>query len=727
MKFPDKWNVIPIKKNTKKPAIVWGEYQEKKFPRHELFNYEICNYGVICGETSNNLVILDFDFEKEVRFDNILANLKRLFPVEYQTYMVITPHGLHIYYYINGECPKRSPQKPCVLEEVKFLDILGEGGYALIPPSMIGVDSYNPIFHNKVRTITRKKYDEIIGHYVIKKQEKRQLDSIKRKAKQPLNIKKFRLPLQWLLLGEVDIKKEAKKTGTQELLYWTSLYAEAIANGYEPKDLYILLARNQPEFKIDIANYQLENHINKGDLDHPFTNRVLKKMFSGYTGVEKDVWVDISEELEKEFDVAVMSDSDKIMMKEGNIYTYKTDAFYKELDRKVIERTLGKRYSYYIKQIIAHIKLSQKFDRDNFCYEEDIIPFLNGYYDTGDGNGRFIPAKETDKIFCYAIPHNYIEGGGHKCPKFLELLGQWLYNNGNVTEDDIFEMIGYTMTMDVSQRKAFFILGPTTTGKTSFQNILETIIGKENRIGTAIQEFGSSRFSMDNMENKVLNMVGDMSGSQIEDTSYFKLLTGGDTNIQAEVKGGNKYSFRNITKIWYNANRLPMLKYKNDDAFHLRWIIIQFLNRFPTQVEGAITKIDRQITNDEDEIQGIIHKALAGLRRLNKRGYFRPEIQSGTTHIWNYKSDVIYAFLYDNCIKGEHLKIEASDLHSVFNTWMWKNHKRRLTPYKIKTLLEDHGIYKDRLTDDYGERIYAYYGIELKPDEPQSIQSSFNY
>ena len=66
------WNIIPIKKNSKIPAIKWLKYREEKFPQSDLHLYEGLNKAVICGKTSKNLVILDYDFEGKPYFKNIL-------------------------------------------------------------------------------------------------------------------------------------------------------------------------------------------------------------------------------------------------------------------------------------------------------------------------------------------------------------------------------------------------------------------------------------------------------------------------------------------------------------------------------------------------------------------------------------------------------------------------------------------------------------------------------
>ena len=69
------WNIIPIKRNSKIPAIKWLKYREEKFPQEDLHLYNGLNKAVICGKTSNNLVIIDFDFEGKPYFVNILNKI----------------------------------------------------------------------------------------------------------------------------------------------------------------------------------------------------------------------------------------------------------------------------------------------------------------------------------------------------------------------------------------------------------------------------------------------------------------------------------------------------------------------------------------------------------------------------------------------------------------------------------------------------------------------------
>ncbi|KKN04727.1 hypothetical protein LCGC14_1094360, partial [marine sediment metagenome] len=374
------------------------------------------------------------------------------------------------------------------------------------------------------------------------------------------------------------------------------------------------------------------------------------------------------------------------------------------------------------KEILTWINDGRKRSRDDFCYDRWIINFSNGYYSVI--NKTFVPDIENkNKVFFYEIPHEY-KKGIHKCPKFSKILSEWLGENSVVKPSDIFEMIGYSMTMNTDMKKAFFIYGEPHTGKSSFQNILGYIIGNKNIASTELQRMTKDQFGTNELLFKVVNMVGDMSDSIVNNLSAFKMVTGGDIYIPAELKNGQRYRFRSTCKVWYNANFLPKIRNEYDRAFFVRWIIMEFPHEFPTETDDSIKAIWETINNDEDEIQGIIHKALEGAIRLYKRGYFRTEISQHTKHIWKYKSDDIYAFIYDKCIRGSDEAIDTIEFAGEFNKYLYKRKKRPLSSYKIKPMLEEHGIF--RLRETSGPRNEYYSGIGWKPEPILEFKSLYD-
>jgi hypothetical protein len=124
-------SIIPVSKD-RVSLIDWREFQQRQPTHEELESWfggaERPNVAVVCGRVSGGLVILDF--EREDDFTTFFKNEELL----KQTLVVRTPHGgIHVWLREAGEVPRRSIR----ISEDPPLDLLGEGGYAVAPPSII--------------------------------------------------------------------------------------------------------------------------------------------------------------------------------------------------------------------------------------------------------------------------------------------------------------------------------------------------------------------------------------------------------------------------------------------------------------------------------------------------------------------------------------------------------------------------------------------------------------
>lgn len=267
------------------------------------------------------------------------------------------------------------------------------------------------------------------------------------------------------------------------------------------------------------------------------------------------------------------------------------------------------------------------------------------------------------------------------------------------------------MTLNTDMKIAFFIYGPSHAGKTQFQTVLEEVIGHKNRINIPLQRLCKDQFGTEGAEFKILDMVGDMSNLTTDDVSTFKEFTGGDKWMRAEPKGGKKYQFRNVCKIWYNGNQPPQLK-EDDEAFFNRWILIHFPNVFKMFDKGTIKNLGKKIAKNPEEIQGIIHEAIKGVTRLYKREYFRKELLMNVKHLWKYNSEPIYAFIYDYCIRDKKESLLCSEFKEKLNDYLIQKNLKPLSTYILNNLLEKYGIYQKRESSGYRE--YVYKGIRFK-------------
>lgn len=138
-------SVIPLLPREKRPALPWREYQHRRPTPQELaawFGDGRHNVGIVCGEISGNLVVLDFDDLGAYEwFISVAPALPERAPV------VETGRGFQIY--LRSDVPVPTFRVP----ELK-LDVRGEGAYVVAPPS-IHPEGKTYRFTNDVRVIPR--------------------------------------------------------------------------------------------------------------------------------------------------------------------------------------------------------------------------------------------------------------------------------------------------------------------------------------------------------------------------------------------------------------------------------------------------------------------------------------------------------------------------------------------------------------------------------------------
>jgi hypothetical protein len=129
-------NLFAIPLGTKRPELPWKVFQERLATWDELsgwFSNHSANIAVLCGSISLGLFIQDFERREDAR--EFYPNFEELLK---STLVDETPHGgIHVW----GQTSS-PPRRKIRLCEEHPLDILGEGGYALAPPSMVDGKQY---------------------------------------------------------------------------------------------------------------------------------------------------------------------------------------------------------------------------------------------------------------------------------------------------------------------------------------------------------------------------------------------------------------------------------------------------------------------------------------------------------------------------------------------------------------------------------------------------------
>ena len=128
----DGLSIIPIPYRQKAATIKWEPYQKEKLAEADIKRYFLnsheTNIAVICGCISENLVVLDCDsVEKFFELAAVICEKTGTVEIFEFTLVVKTDKGYHIY--LKTAEPVKSQKFP-------NLDIKGEGGYVIAPPSV---------------------------------------------------------------------------------------------------------------------------------------------------------------------------------------------------------------------------------------------------------------------------------------------------------------------------------------------------------------------------------------------------------------------------------------------------------------------------------------------------------------------------------------------------------------------------------------------------------------
>jgi putative DNA primase/helicase len=135
-----------------------------------------------------------------------------------------------------------------------------------------------------------------------------------------------------------------------------------------------------------------------------------------------------------------------------------------------------------------------------------------------------------------------------------------------------------------------------------------------------LHKLESDRFSVSRLYGKLVNCCADLPSEDLESTSMFKALTGGDI-ITGERKYENSFDFKPYARLLFSANHPPRSR-DASKAFFDRWVVVPFDRSFRgTSRERPRSEIDAALA-DPKELSGVLNHALPALQRVRSRGRF---------------------------------------------------------------------------------------------------------
>lgn len=238
----------------------------------------------------------------------------------------------------------------------------------------------------------------------------------------------------------------------------------------------------------------------------------------------------------------------------------------------------------------------------------NLIAFNNGVLDVVTMEFHdFSP----EYIVTNKIPHNF---NPNAKSELLEKTISKLACHDEATENLLYEAVGYNFFRKNELRKSFFLLGSKRNGKSTYLDMIQTLLGEENVSNLDLAEIGD-RFRTAELTDKLANIGDDISDDWISNTSVFKKVVSGDV-ITVEKKGKDPYKLHSYAKFFFSANAIPRLgKGRDSQAVLDRLVVISFDATF-SKDDPDFDPFIKYKLRDEEVMEALIVKGIEGLRRI---------------------------------------------------------------------------------------------------------------
>jgi P4 family phage/plasmid primase-like protien len=359
---------------------------------------------------------------------------------------------------------------------------------------------------------------------------------------------------------------------------------------------------------------------------------------------------------------------------------------------------------------------SQKFF--NISYIEE-IPVQNGILNVLT---KELKPFDSTKIFFNKLPIVY--DPTKDCPSIEKHLKEVLKSEDDVQV--IYEIIGFLLYKDYFLEKMFMFVGDGRNGKGKTIDLIRRFLGVENCSSVPLSVLTDDTFRISELFGKMANLAGDLSNTSLKDTGMLKQTTGRDL-IGAKRKFLNDIKFVNHAKHIFACNDLPKV-YDMSKGFWSRWLVLEFPYEFISeseynQLEESKRTMKRILDpyhidkiSSEDELSGLLNKALGGLERIRKNKGF--SYSKGTEEIkkfWIRKSDSFVAFCFDNVEEDLEQEITKSELRKAYHKYCSENKLKGCSDKAMAITLQEMFGATDSQTINYGgKHITLWEGIKIK-------------
>lgn len=264
------------------------------------------------------------------------------------------------------------------------------------------------------------------------------------------------------------------------------------------------------------------------------------------------------------------------------------------------------------------------------------------------------------------------------------------------------EMVGYCLYRKKSFGKTFFLTAGGENGKSTFLDMIKTLLGRENVASLEPADF-EKRFVNAQLFGKLANIGDDISSNYRENSSVFKKLVTGDS-IMVENKGEKPFMLDNYATLIFCTNEMPRI---NDQThgFMRRLLIIPFNAKFSPEDPDYDPFIKEKLLT-ENGMKYLLKLAIAGLQRLlaSKRFTDSSKVAEQLKEYEEINNPVLL-FVQHHELENQ----AAADVYLKYSTWCRENGLSPVSNINFGRILSNKKLFKSvcKKLDGKSIRIYV--------------------
>ncbi len=314
-----------------------------------------------------------------------------------------------------------------------------------------------------------------------------------------------------------------------------------------------------------------------------------------------------------------------------------------------------------IKNIMTLAKSELGVAGDDFDENDDLVGCRNGVLDLS--TGEF--SEHPNGIVTRRIGAIYDPDA--ECPTFRRFLTE-IFDGDKEMIGYMQRCLGYCLQGGVQEQCMFLCVGSGRNGKSTLMNVIGSLFG--DYAGTlpmaALMEsrFGNQQtYDLASLPGRRFVVCQEGQSNDKLAEAKVKMMTGGD-RISARGIYKDPIEFRPNFKLWLATNELPKIE-GTDEAI---WRRLKNVIRFPVTIPEG--KVDLDLPSKlAKESSGVLNFVIEGYRAWREKGLARPASVEEEFRLYRAEADSVASFIEACCITEPNAKESSAKLYAEYARW----------------------------------------------------------